>query len=369
MHMGLPFEVTLCSKVIFGTKEFTAGSGAGGGDFNTPGSTEYQQLHSDGGGGDKGPDTYPDVKFEYRNDGSRHLVDLEAEEDPEKRYQVVNMRDVPLRESSVTANYPMEICFDSDVGHTPFNGATRQIPNTQSLDSRNGNPIPKEDEEPLWMKMSVTQPCPAGSVMLRDSRAWHGTLPTHAAMLLVLALTALGLPRVSTLTSAADITFPCVLRRRYPKPEPVHSSHSGGGLLPAAGEPDAQSQPAVRVVETHDADGPAHLPLHRMRSRRDHPAQQLGAALAQHGDQGRPEQRARGKQGRQSLCNGKNVKSNAKVSCTNRSFACSLSVAVVAGERYMYMYRVGDVCRRSLASPRGLLAAPKVASLAPSPPV
>ena len=27
------------------------------------------------------------------------------------------------------------------------------------------------------MKMSVTQPCPAGSVMLRDSRAWHGGTP------------------------------------------------------------------------------------------------------------------------------------------------------------------------------------------------
>ena len=25
--------------------------------------------------------------------------------------------------------------------------------------------------------MSVTQPCPAGSVMLRDSRAWHGGTP------------------------------------------------------------------------------------------------------------------------------------------------------------------------------------------------
>jgi hypothetical protein len=54
---------------------------------------------------------------------------------------------------------------------------SRQIPNTQHLDSRNGNPIPTEEEEPLWMKMSVTSPCPAGSVMLRDSRAWHGGTP------------------------------------------------------------------------------------------------------------------------------------------------------------------------------------------------
>ena len=45
--------------------------------------------------------------------------------------------------------YPMEICRGSDVGHLPYNGATRQIPNTQSLDTRNGNPIPSEEDEPV----------------------------------------------------------------------------------------------------------------------------------------------------------------------------------------------------------------------------
>ena len=135
-----------------------------------------RHLHSDGGGGSKGPDTYPDVLFEYRNDGNRWEVArgddgiAAYEKKPEFRYQVINYRDVPLREARVTANYPMEICLDSEVGHTAFNGATRQIPNTQALDTRNGNPIPSEEDEPLWMKMSVTCPCPAGSVMLRDSR-------------------------------------------------------------------------------------------------------------------------------------------------------------------------------------------------------
>lgn len=47
------------------------------------------------------------------------------------------------------AQYPMEICLDSDIGHLPYNGATRQIPNTQSLDTRNGNPIPAEEDEPV----------------------------------------------------------------------------------------------------------------------------------------------------------------------------------------------------------------------------
>lgn len=54
------------------------------------------------------------------------------------------------REHQVTANYPMEIRLDSSVGHTAHNGATRQIPNTQHLDSRNGNEIPTEEQEPLW---------------------------------------------------------------------------------------------------------------------------------------------------------------------------------------------------------------------------
>jgi hypothetical protein len=33
-------------EAIFGTTDFICASGAGGGDFNVPGSTEYQHLHS-----------------------------------------------------------------------------------------------------------------------------------------------------------------------------------------------------------------------------------------------------------------------------------------------------------------------------------
>ena len=128
---------------------------------------------------------------------------VDAPEDAALRYETVNMRDIPVREHHVTANYPLEICFGSDVGHTTHNGVTRQvwsgnqtcarglclvvpprtavprfgsgatqIPATQTLDSRNGHPILGLDDEPLWMQMSTTGPCPAGSVLLRDSRAW-----------------------------------------------------------------------------------------------------------------------------------------------------------------------------------------------------
>ena len=51
-----------------------------------------------------------------------------------------------MREYLVTANYPIEIRAGSDVGHTPHNGATRQIPNTQHLSTpSDGNTIPSGD--------------------------------------------------------------------------------------------------------------------------------------------------------------------------------------------------------------------------------
>eukprot|EP01050_Picozoa_sp_SAG11_P031956 SAG11_NODE_10156_length_851_cov_0.722074_2_plen_156_part_00 len=85
----------------------------------------------------------------------------------------MNIRDLPVREYLVTANYPIEIRLDSEVGHTPHNGATRQIRNTQHLSTPlDGIKIPTEAEEELWMKLSVTCSCPAGSVLLRDNRAW-----------------------------------------------------------------------------------------------------------------------------------------------------------------------------------------------------
>ena len=98
-------------EAIFGTKDFVNTSGVGGGDFNTPGSTEYQHLHSDGGGGNKGPDTYPDVKMEYRNDGTRHRLALDAPENPEYRYQIMNTRDLPVREWFVTTNVRQLYCM------------------------------------------------------------------------------------------------------------------------------------------------------------------------------------------------------------------------------------------------------------------
>ena len=48
----------------------------------------------------------------------------------------------------------MEVVPGSTVGHTAYNGVTRQIPGTQNLHA----PIPSIEEEPRWMRLSVTAP-------------------------------------------------------------------------------------------------------------------------------------------------------------------------------------------------------------------
>jgi hypothetical protein len=56
---------------------------------------------------------------------------------------------------------------------TPLNGPTRQIPGTQQARV----PIPSLEEEPEWMRLSTVCPAPAGAIMIRDVRAWHGGTP------------------------------------------------------------------------------------------------------------------------------------------------------------------------------------------------
>ena len=54
-----------------------------------------------------------------------------------------------------------------------LNGPTRQIPDTQHSRVR----IPSLEEEPEWMRLSTVCPAPAGAIMIRDVRAWHGGTP------------------------------------------------------------------------------------------------------------------------------------------------------------------------------------------------
>ena len=154
-------------------------------DLPCRGSTQYQGLHSDGGGSEitladgTVVRDYPNVKLEYHNDGSGtyDVLALDADEDPALRYEIVNTRSLPVRDVGVTVNYPMEICADSPVGHTPYNGATRQIPGTSGLGAFNGKPIPSLDDEPTWMKMSTTSPAPAGQYLATPFLYYSDSVP------------------------------------------------------------------------------------------------------------------------------------------------------------------------------------------------
>lgn len=118
---------------IFQSDRYIARGAAG--DFCLPGAFRYQPLHTDTNGGDF---TDPVGKLSYR--------DLPA-------FRVC--------------------CNFAPVPFTAINGATRQIAGTQY--SRLA--IPTLDEEPAWMKRSTISPAPAGSVLIRDIRAWHGGTP------------------------------------------------------------------------------------------------------------------------------------------------------------------------------------------------
>ena len=131
---------------IFGSDEYICRGG--GGDFCLPGATQYQPLHSD----------MSDV-VHHEHKGKTYTFGSFT--DPRGR---INYRDLPT---------PYVCCNFLINDATPLNGPTRQIPGTQNSHT----PIPSLDQEPDWMKFSTVCPAPAGSVMIRDVRAWHGGTP------------------------------------------------------------------------------------------------------------------------------------------------------------------------------------------------
>ncbi len=137
-------EVPLVDEVvsaIFGSPHYALRSASG--DFCLPGALEYQPLHSD--------------VSDWRGESSRFSSFL----DPTGR---LTIRDLPC--PYVCVNF-----LPQDV--TKLNGPTRQIPGTQNSHA----PIPSLDEEPEWMRLSTVCPAPAGAIMIRDVRAWHGGTP------------------------------------------------------------------------------------------------------------------------------------------------------------------------------------------------
>jgi len=117
---------------------------AASGDFCLPGAVEYQPLHSD-----------------VRDWLDNKRTPFSAFHDPLGQ---ITTRDLPC--PYVAVNF-----LPQDV--TRLNGPTRQIPGTQHSRTR----IPSLTEEPEWMRLSTVCPAPAGAIMVRDVRAWHGGTP------------------------------------------------------------------------------------------------------------------------------------------------------------------------------------------------
>lgn len=114
------------------------------GDFCLPDTREYQPLHSD--------------VNEWQGTGKSLFSSYH---DPRGQ---ISLRDLPC--PYICVNF-----LPQDV--TRLNGPTRQIPGTQNSRA----PIPNLEDEPEWMRLSTVCPAPAGSIMIRDVRAWHGGTP------------------------------------------------------------------------------------------------------------------------------------------------------------------------------------------------
>jgi hypothetical protein len=141
MLLDIP-AVTDLVTAIFGSADYSLRAASG--DFCLPGAVQYQPLHSD-----------------VRDWQSSATTPFSAFHDPRGQ---VTIRDLPC--PYVCVNF-----LPQDV--TRLNGPTRQIPGTQ----HSRTPIPSLDEEPEWMRLSTVCPAPAGAIMVRDVRAWHGGTP------------------------------------------------------------------------------------------------------------------------------------------------------------------------------------------------
>ncbi|MDA0760847.1 MAG: phytanoyl-CoA dioxygenase family protein [Proteobacteria bacterium] len=127
---------------MFGCQDYRLRAASG--DFCMPMTMDYQRLHSD-----------------VRDWVDAETTPFSAFHDPSGR---LSLRDLPC--PYICVNFlPQDI-------HA-LNGPTRQIPGSQ----KSRAPIPRLEQEPEWMRLSTVTPVPAGSMMIRDVRAWHGGTP------------------------------------------------------------------------------------------------------------------------------------------------------------------------------------------------
>ena len=141
MLLDIPV-VTEVVTAIFESPDYVLRAASG--DFCLPGAVEYQPLHSD-----------------VRDWCDNATTPFSAFHDPRRQ---LSIRDLPC--PYVCVNFlPQAV--------TRLNGPTRQIPGTQHARV----PIPSLTDEPEWMRLSTVCPAPAGAIMIRDVRAWHGGTP------------------------------------------------------------------------------------------------------------------------------------------------------------------------------------------------
>jgi ectoine hydroxylase-related dioxygenase (phytanoyl-CoA dioxygenase family) len=141
MLLDIP-EVLNLLNAIFGSEDYVLRAASG--DFCLPGAVDYQRLHSD-----------------VHDWVAKDKTPFSSFHDPTGD---VSIRDLPS--PYICVNFlPQEV--------TRLNGATRQIPGTQKSRIQ----IPGLRDEPEWMKLSTVCPVPAGAIMIRDVRAWHGGTP------------------------------------------------------------------------------------------------------------------------------------------------------------------------------------------------
>lgn len=141
MLLDIP-AVTNLLNAMFDSSDYILRAASG--DFCLPGATDYQRLHAD-----------------VRDWVDSTQSPFSSFHDPRGQ---TSIRDLPC--PYIAVNF-----LPQDV--TCLNGPTRQIPGTQNSRAR----IPDLEKEPEWMKLSTVCPAPAGSIMIRDTRAWHGGTP------------------------------------------------------------------------------------------------------------------------------------------------------------------------------------------------
>ena len=144
MLLDIPVVMEIVTA-IFQSSDFSLRAASG--DFCLPGAVEYQPLHSD-----------------VRDWLDPKTTPFSSFHDPRGE---LTIRDLPC--PYLCVNF-----LPQDV--TRLNGPTRQIPGTQ----HSRVPIPGLAEEPEWMRLSTVCPAPAGAIMVRDVRAWHGGTPNIA---------------------------------------------------------------------------------------------------------------------------------------------------------------------------------------------